>query len=385
MSTTNQLFGMPASLYTAKVRSYLIKQQIPFVERVVGDTYFGEKIVPVVGRLIMPVVESDEGDIVQDGADIIDYFEAQQPRSTPAIPGTAVHRAVSYLFESFGGEGLLRPAMHYRWNFDDRHLAFLKNDFCVGLMPNGSAQECEAAFEFASGQMRKATQSFGVTDASIPLIEASYAEFLKLFSAHLSESNYLLGGHATLGDFGLVSALYAHLARDPVPAELMRTTAPEVSRWVERMNSPQSFVVKPSDGDPQLFADDGIPFTLKAMMAFIAEEYLPELIAHTTFANDWLSQQTDLKAGTNGLDDPGRRFIGRTEFEWRGITLKTTVMPYRFYLLQRLQDSVVSASEHEQQVIRALFEETGLIEMLDLRTHRRVERVNHLEVWGSES
>ncbi|MFQ3324860.1 MAG: hypothetical protein ACJAZT_001884 [Gammaproteobacteria bacterium] len=70
-----QLYGMPASLYMAKARSYLRKQHIPFVERAGGDSYYSKNIVPVVGRMIMPVLETPDGDLVQDGADIIDYFE----------------------------------------------------------------------------------------------------------------------------------------------------------------------------------------------------------------------------------------------------------------------------------------------------------------------
>ena len=34
---TYQLWGSPNSLYTGKVRSYLIKQRIPFVNRAAGE------------------------------------------------------------------------------------------------------------------------------------------------------------------------------------------------------------------------------------------------------------------------------------------------------------------------------------------------------------
>ena len=100
------------------------------------------------------------------------------------------------------------------------------------------------------------------------------------------------------------------------------------------------------------------------------------------FANEWLAARPDIETGTNGQDDATARIIGTAEFSWRGITLKTGVMPYRFYLLQRLQDSVAEANAGEQQAIGDLFTETGLASMLDIKTIRRVERLNHLEVWG---
>lgn len=382
MTDSYQLYGIPASLYTAKVRSYLIKQQIPFVERAVGDPHYSEKIQPVVGRMIMPVVEGADGALVQDGADIIDYFEQRSETRYPALPGDAVLAAVSYLFELFGGEGLLRPAMHYRWNFDDSNLAFLKDDFLAGLFPSADEDTKTQVFDFASGRMRKAAASFGITPESKPLIESSYSEFLALLSEHLAGYPYLLGGAPTLGDYGLIAPLYAHLGRDPYPAALMRQQAPKVNRWVERMNMPQQLAVEYGTLNESLFSGGVIPDTLKNLMRFVADEYLPEITAHVAFANQWLAERPELVAGTNGLDDAGRRFIGKAEFSWRGITLNTAVMPYRFYLLQRLHDCVEQAAVSEQQAITALFKETGLASILAIKTDRRVERVNYLEVWG---
>jgi len=390
MSEIYQVYGMPASLYMAKVRSYMRKQRIPFVERAVSDPHYGEKIVPHLGRIIMPVLECADGSLVQDGADIIDYFErqaAQQDSSTrlPAYPSTGLQRVVSELFSLFGGEGLLRPAMHYRWNFDDYNLDFLKADFGIALAPAGADRATrDAMFDMASARMRSAALSFGVNEESMALVEASYAEFLQLFSDHLKISPYLLGGRPTIGDYGLIAPLYAHLARDPYPAQQMRQTAPEVSRWVERMNAPEQIVSGYGDDSQALFPSDSVPETLKALLRYIAAEYLPEIEAHVDFANQWLVAQPDLRTGTNGLKDPGRRFIGMAEFDWRGIRLKTAVMPYRFYLLQRVQDCIEAATNDEQRAIESLFAETGLSAILALKTSRRVERENHLEVWGPE-
>ncbi len=299
------------------------------------------------------------------------------------LPADAVLTTVSYLFELFGGEGLLRPAMHYRWNFDDENLAFLKDDFLAGLFPGADEATQTQVFDFASGRMRKAASSFGITPESIPLIESSYSEFMSLFNEHLEAFPYLLGHRPTLGDYGLIAPLYAHLGRDPYPAQHMRQQAPKISRWVERMNSPQQVAVEYGTLSEDLFPANAIPNTLQNLMRFIAAEYLPEITAHVAFANQWLAERPELEAGTNGFENPGRRFIGKAEFDWRGIKLCTTVMPYRFYLLQRVQDSFEQASKSEQQAITALFEDTGQASLLSIKTDRRVERINHLEVWGS--
>ena len=117
-------------------------------------------------------------------------------------------------------------------------------------------------------------------------------------------------------------------------------------------------------------------------MSYVAEEYLPEITAHVAYANEWLAERPDIEPGTNGLDDPAQRGIGMAEFNWRVHEIKTVVMPYRFYLLQRLTDCLEQASAEDQKAICDLYAETGLEAMLDLRTSRRVSRVDHLEVWG---
>ena len=177
----------------------------------------------------------------------------------------------------------------------------------------------------------------------------------------------------------MFSPLYAHLARDPAPLHLMQTTAPRVFRWTERMNMPESFrdesVLK---SGPDLFAFEAIPDTLKALMRFIADDYLPEITAHIDFANDWLAEQDapQLKPGALG------RGIGMATFDWRGHSIRTAVMPYRFYLLQRLTDTFEALDASDKADIQALFEETNLAPILYLKTRRRVTRENHLGGWA---
>lgn len=379
--TAIRLYGMPASLYTAKPRAYLRKQGIAFDERPVGDPEF-ERIRREVGRWIIPVAEFPDGTLIQDGAVIIDHFAATHRARVPAFPATPVHRVVSHIFELFGGEGLLRPAMHYRWNFDAENLAFLRQDFVAALAPYANDAEADAFFADSSTRMRAATAVFGVRPDTFAAVEASYREFLARFDAHLATAPYLLGGHPTIGDYGLTGALYGHLARDPAPTRLMKTVARRVWRWTERMNAPEPSLDGFHPAGEALFASDAVPPTLGALLAFVAEDYLPELAAHVAFANAWLDARPDLVAGTNGLDRPGTRGIGMAEFDWRGHRITTAVMPYRFWLLQRIQDAADGADPEGRARIAAVLASAGLSDLLTLRTRRRVERAGHLEVWG---
>lgn len=380
---TYRLHGTPNSLYTGKARSYLIKQKIPFTNCAAGEARFRAEIVPKIGRWIIPVLEDEIGAVIQDGSDIVAHFEEKGGMLFPAYPATPLHALIGQIFELFGGEGLLRPAMHYRWNFDDVNRPFLSADFASSLAPSGAPPEVRAGiFDMASERMRKAMASFGVSDATIPTIEQTYTEFLGLFDTHLAGSPYLLGGSPTIGDYGLVAPLYAHLARDPYPARLMQQSAHRVWRWCERMNRADHDAGEYGRPQEALFAEDGVPDTLKALLRFIAEDYLPEVRAFVGFANEWLAARPDLVAGTNGLDRVQDRWLGQVEFNWRGHQLRVGVMPYRLYLLQKIQDVADAAAPHALAGMNVLLDETGLSELLTLRTSRRVLRHNHLEVWG---
>ncbi len=376
-----RLFGTSGSLYTGKARCYLRKQHIDFTEFAPATPEF-QALMPIISRWIIPVVQTPDSTILQDGSVIIDHIEAKGLARLPALPETPLHRVVTLLFELFGGEGMLRAAMHYRWNFDAVNLPFVRDDFVAGLAPVGAPETMrDQVFTMASTRMRAAMAGFGVTPESIPLIEVAHAEFLALFAAHLATTPYLLGGRPTYGDYGLVAPLFAHLGRDPVPLHLMQRTARSVFRWTERMNAPESLADGLGPADGGLFGNDAIPETLAAMLRFIATDYLPEIIAHVGFANAWLAQQGDI-TGTSGLANKSNRMIGRAAFEWRGVPIETMVMPYRFYLLQRVQDAHAAAPPEARARIDALFAATGLAPLLTLKTLRRVERRDHLEIWG---
>mgnify|MGYP000965333541 CR=1 FL=1 len=75
---TFRLYGTPGSLYTGKARSYLIKKQVPYVELMASDPRFLGEIVPAVGHMVIPVVETPSGELIQDTAAIIDHIEARR-------------------------------------------------------------------------------------------------------------------------------------------------------------------------------------------------------------------------------------------------------------------------------------------------------------------
>ena len=389
MTTDTILYGMPGSLYTAKVRSYLRKQRIPFEERSTAHPTFRDHILPMIGRWIIPVLQTPDGTLVQDGSMIIDHLESlRDHRSTKpgeqgpsALPPDPLLRVLAHLFELFGGEGLLRPAMHYRWNFDADNLEFLRRDFTSSLAPAASATEQAEVFAFSSSRMRGATKAFGVNSETIPLIEQATREFLTRFDQHLATTPYLLGTTPSHGDYGLLGPLHAHLGRDPYPTAMIKQIAPRVWRWIERMNAPDEDAAEYLGKAPQWVE----PEMLAPLLAFIAEDYLPEIQAHVAFINAWLADRPGLLAGTSGVKKPSIRSIGVTPMQWRGLSVDVMVMPYRLLLLQRIQDATNALNAEQSARLRALFQSTGLETLLDLRCRRRVMHQGFSEVWGPDS
>lgn len=60
------LWGANWSLYSAKVRPYLMKKEIGYVELNSFHPHFYEKVMPQIGHFTVPVIETPEGDIVAD-------------------------------------------------------------------------------------------------------------------------------------------------------------------------------------------------------------------------------------------------------------------------------------------------------------------------------
>jgi len=371
------LYGMPGSLYTAKARSYLRKQGLSLEERAPGDRRFTTEIIPVTGRWIVPVLQTPTGAIVQDGTDIIDHVEQAGLAPRSAYPSDPVAKVISLIFELFGGEGLLRPAMHYRWNFDDDNLPFLERDFVNALFPGADAQTRAGVFARSSGLMRRAATGFGVTPDSFAAVEASYLDVLSRLDAHFAVYPYLLGDSPTIGDYGLIAPLHAHLSRDPHPSLLMKRRALHVWRWVERMTTPDDdaaeFLAQSPPAVPALASP-----TLAALLAFIAEDYLPEVEAMATWLNAWLPDQP-----ADRLAGPMDRSVGRMTFPWRGLDLTVLVMPYRVCLLQRVQDAADGLEIHQREALEALLAPAGLSSLLTARVNRRVERRDQREWWAT--
>lgn len=366
------LYGVSHSMYTGRARSYLIKADIPYREQAPNTGHFFNTVLPLAGgRLSMPTLELPDGTVIRDSGAISDYFEAE--RGHPFSPVTARQRVVSRLFDVIGAEGLMRPAMHFRWNFDAENLTFIMSHMNM-ITPPGDIG-LEMAGKLAT-QMRKAAVSMGVVPETRGRVEALYEEQLAALDRHFAAHPYLLGGRPCIGDFGLMSPLFGHLGRDPKPLSMMLTSGVNVFRWLERMNRRDADLVGFECKDETYLDNDDIPDTLMDLLTVMAKDFVPETLAAAEVINAWIAKQDDLPSGTQC-----RRGVGYAEFNVDGTQVSALAQPYRFYLLKRVQDEYAALDSANKAAVDTLLADCGMAPVLDARLNRDVGLQNNLEVW----
>lgn len=373
MTDPHLLYGAPHSLYTGKTRAYMRKQGIAYVERTPADPRFREEIVPVIGRGIIPVVVTPDGQVIQDTADILDHFEDRGVRASARPPG-ALQRVLAHVAELHAVVVLTRHAMHYRWSFIDEQRTFLVDAFAGGSGADGAAK--------VMARMQSYLPMLGVTPETIPAIEASYLSLLDLLEAHFAAQPYLFGGRASIGDYGLFGPLFAHLGRDPVPADLMKRRAPKVMRWVERMNAPDADMPEYGDRPAEYLPDDEVPATLLALFRHIADELFPELTDKAAWLRDYVAEAAPAE-NAPVTDKPHQRVIGTVATRFRGAAFQSGFQPYMLYLWQRVTDAFAAIPASRQGAVREWFTTSGLLPLLDEHRPIRVKRRDHVERWGA--
>ena len=153
------LYSAPHSLYARRARSSLIERRIPCDVRSVPHRSFTE-IKPIATLPTIPTLVTPNGEVIRDGAAIIDYFESTLGRLFR--PVSPLQDIVSSLFDVIGSEGLRRPAMHYRWNFPEENDDVLRYHLLSLFRPayHDRAQKTMSVMEM----LRNTTKMRGVNE-----------------------------------------------------------------------------------------------------------------------------------------------------------------------------------------------------------------------------
>ncbi|HEY1077953.1 MAG TPA: glutathione S-transferase [Fontimonas sp.] len=323
MSDRHTLYGWEMSLYSGKVRAYLRYKDIPHREKRpwLADM---RRIQRRVGAQVMPVVVTPQGEWLQDTSDIIELLEQRYPVS-PVLPAAPRQRIAALLIEAWGDEYWLPSAMHYRWNFPENFAAIFRPEGGDNLLPHAPRFLKNFLADKIAGAMRAFLPPLGVEPAQAPIIERWSHAMCDALDAHFALHPYLLGTRPSVGDYGLIGPLYAHLGRDPYPLRTLVGPRRHLNAWVQRMLHP------PQARGGEFLADDVVPETLQPVFASIFGEFWPQLVATV----GEVERAIPALAPGRGL----RRSLGRITAPMAGQAYVLRARPYSLWMAQRALDA----------------------------------------------
>lgn len=360
MSEPYKLYGTQFSLYTGKVRSYLLKKNLPFEEILSTVKVYKKFILPRTGVRYIPVLQTPNDKVLQDTTAIIDELEQNHP--SPSIyPSTPKQHLVALLLETYGDEWLVLPAMHYRWGYEQVNQPFVYQSFGQVVMPNAPGFIRAWLGKKIGGRFKAMLPSLGITTKTRPAIEQSYMQLLADLEAHFLEYDYLLGNRPSIADFGFIGPFYAHLYRDPYAGKLLRQKAPAVTLWVERMIDKNGIT-----GD--FVANDEIPKTLMPVLNRMAKEQLPVLLDTDKKLTQWRKLNSDTEIP---------RSIGKHPFKIEGVTDERNILPYALWMFKRPIDYYQSLQSQERAQVQEIMTSLGFISVLENGLSNELVRVNN--------
>ncbi|OQU99115.1 Glutathione S-transferase, domain-containing protein [Cladophialophora immunda] len=342
-------WSAPSSAFSGKLRGFIAKSGLQVEERFANEPRFHEEIVPLIGYFVIPVIELEDGLILQDTTEAILYFEHQAATKLKRslIPTTPLLKAVAHLINLLGSDGFHKPGMHYRWSYEDRQEGFLDSAFADWVAPRSHVTRKEQTASFTSDYL----PGLGIRKETISVIEKAWEECLDILNNHFKAYPYFLGAAPTIADCGFMTMVWAHLARDPVPAYLMRTRAPSVARWAERMVQLEWFDGGYPTVDPSL-AHDTIPETLIPFLKYLFVRIVPEHAASVVAFNKMMNQKPQLRSG-DYLDDPSRLgahpTCGKIEFELLGTVVERMAFVDSAFQFQTFSQALQDLSAEDRK------------------------------------
>lgn len=301
--------GVDRSHFSAKLRPALRYKQIHYVEYPPDQ----QRIAQRTGVGFIPVLFSPEDEVLQDTTDIIDVLEARFPE--PALIPPGADGLLCRLFELYADEFFPTVSMRTRWAYEENE-AEMRRAFAAFT---GNVEQGSAVADLMSSYL----PMLGVTDATIPAIDAHTDDVLSALDKHLTVHNFVLGERLSLADCTLMGPLYAHLYLDRVTREKLYNKYVNVCMWIERCNRP----VPEEMGD---WFNGDYPDTLQNVLSVIGQDAAPLLVAMDKGYQTWAAEHA-----VAGQEAP--RGVGMYHSTLQNTPFTAGIRPYVSWKLQRLR------------------------------------------------
>jgi glutathione S-transferase len=236
MADVYRIFGAELSPYSVKVRSYFRYKRIPheWVVRTVQNQAEFDRYAKLP---LIPLVIAPDGTAMQDSTPIIERMEALYPEPSihPADPALAF---LSALIEEYADEWGNKPMFHYRWFYEPDQESGAER-IASSMNPEATGELLAGIRAAVKGRMIPRLAFVGSSVATKDQIEASFHRQIEILDRHLGSRPFLFGGRPAFGDFGLFAQLY-ECYTDPTPGGIIRSGAPRVVAWIDRMLEPRA-------------------------------------------------------------------------------------------------------------------------------------------------
>ena len=329
-------YGAPMSYFSGKIRPALQYKKIEFAE-IWPDREVQKEIQEKTGVRFIPVLETPDGEILQDSPRMLERIEELVP--SPAIfPEDPAVRIVAEVLQDFFDDVLVAQALHWRWSFPEQR-AWVEEDWAGVFGPLTPK---------LAAQMSGALPFVGVTEKTREATEEWMGLFVDLLDAHFQESRYLLGDVITVADYALFGPMFAHFARDPVPARMIRDRAPMLMAWVHEVSA--AGPPAPWAGPPE------VRETLAPILAEAGKVFVPQVLAVGAFVSEAISTMPA------GEDAP--RVLGVIEQDVFGVSEQRVASAYPVWRHQRTAQRYAALAPAEKSLVDEILAPDGVLPYL---------------------
>ena len=329
------VYGSSISYFTGKLENYFRIKGIPYRFQALTERQHSRLVRDNTGSTQMPALQLADGRWMTDTTPVIQWFESAYP-APAVIPVDPLQRFFSLLLEDYADEWLWRPAMHYRWYYDEG-ARFASCHLAHELAADVPAPAAVKRWAITRRQRRGYTAGDGIVPDQVPGVEAIYRRMLEQLEAIFRKRPFLLGERPTLADIGFSGPIFRHFGLDPIPAEIMRQQAPAVFEWAARLWNARL-------QDCPGAALQGIPGDWGPILDEVGSHYLPYLCANVDAVASG-QKRFDVEVG-------GVRYKGA---RWS---------KYRVWCLQQLRGHFEALDADDQHTAEALLRQHGCWEPL---------------------
>ena len=352
MQNVPLLLGAQCSRYSARVRSYLIKKGIPYVERVPTAWTFKVTIARRFGDPAVPVLITPEGEWIADSETILDWLEASHPKDS-IRPSDPVHAFFAALAGVWASEFWPPVDLATRW-LERTAYPWWYEELGEGMLPGAPKFMKNALAGNVARTIQAHLPRLGIAVETMPLISRWARTMMDALEMHFTRRPYLLGERATRFDYGLIVPFYGHLVRDPWSRDEYLMPRPNLHAWVWRMNQPYLT----SDAPPWPAVGTPLPATLQPVVRSIFGEMLP-------FVEGTLAEvRRVLPNLSQGARIP--RFLGEVSYPYAGDVHRRQALPFTLWLIQRVLDLVARMPPADADRVRQWVKDSGGSRLLEL-------------------